>query len=390
MPTQPLAQRTGLIKPSSIREVVAKVEEARGKGLEIANFSAGRPDFDTPAHIKEAAAKALADGLVHYSKSPGIDSLREAVCNRFQEDFGLELEPDRVVITMGSTEAIYVALQTILNPGDQVLAPQPMYVYYKGWSALAGAETIQVPLKGEEDFRLSAETLASYVTPKTKALLLNSPHNPTGQVFQEEDLRAVGALAVERDFFVISDDIYNYFLYDGAGHFPIIKVPGMEERTIIIGSFSKTYAMDGWRVGFLIAPPQVAAQAVKMHQFAVNSSNTFVQHGARAALAGPQDCVREMVQEYDRRRLFMLSRLDDMGLDYVRPKGAFYVFPSIRGTGMDSAGFSEFLFSEARAAVVPGDAFGPGGEGYVRMAYCIPFKEIEEGMERIEKALKKR
>ncbi len=389
MSTQQLAHRAGLIKPSSIREVVARVEEARRNGLEIANFSAGRPDFDTPAHIKAAAARALEEGLVHYSKSIGIDLLREALCRRFQKDFGLVFGADQVIVTMGSTEAIYVALQTILNPGDQVLAPQPMYVYYEGWSALAGAETVQIPLKGEEDFRLSAERVRGHITPKTKALLLNSPHNPTGQVFEAEDLRAVGALAVKHDFFVICDDIYNYFLYDGARHFPLAKLPGMEERTIIIGNFSKTYAMDGWRIGFLVAPPRVAAQALKMHQFAVNSCNTFVQHGARAALAGPQDCVREMVAEYDRRRLFMLSRLDDMGLEYVRPRGAFYVFPTVRSTGLDSARFSEFLFREARTAVVPGSAFGPGGEGYVRMAYCIPFEEIEKGLERTARALKK-
>ncbi len=389
MPTRPLAQRSGLIRLSSIKEVVAKVEKARREGLDITNFSAGRPDFDTPPHIKEAAIRALNRGLVHYSKSPGLDLLREAVCERLGLDFGLELDPAQVIITAGSTEAIYAALQTILNPGDQILAPEPMYVYYRGWAALAGAEAVPVPLRPEDGFRISAPALEPLVTPRTKALYLNTPHNPTGQVFGEEELRAVGELAVERDFFVICDDIYNYFLYDGARHFPISKVPGMEERTLVVGSFSKTYAMDGWRIGFLVAPPEVAGRALKIHQYAVNSGNTFIQYGAAEALTGPQDCVREMTAEYDRRRLFMLSALDAMGLDYVRPRGAFYVFPSIRSTGMSSARAAEYLFREARAAVVPGDAFGPGGEGFVRMAYCIPFEEIEKGLERMALALKK-
>ena len=389
MPTRPLSERSGLIRFSPIKEVVGRVAAARSQGIEIANFSAGRPDFDTPAHVKEAAAKALRQGLVHYSASPGIEPLREAVCLSLARDFGLTLEPSQVIITAGSTEAIHTALQTILNPGDEVLAPQPMYVYYEGWAALAGGRAVLAPLRPEDGFGISAQALEPLITEKTKALYLNTPHNPTGRVFGEEELRAVAALAVERDFFVICDDIYNYFLYEGAVHHPLLKFPGMAERSIIIGSFSKTYAMDGWRIGFLIAPPEVAERAIKMHQFAVNSSNTFIQHGAVAALTGPQDCVAGMVAEYDRRRLYMLSALDAMGLEYSRPKGAFYVFPSIRSTGMSSARAADYLFQEARVAVVPGQAFGPGGEGHVRMAYCIPFEEIEQGLERMARALKK-
>ena len=387
MPTQHLADRTEHIKLSSIREVAAKIEHAARQGLGITNFAAGRPDFDSPAHVKQAAQQAMADGWVHYAKSIGIDALREAVSRRLAQDFNINIDPDRIIITLGSTEAMFVALQTILNPGDEVLVPQPMYVYYEGWISLGGASLVPVPLTGREGFLLKAAHIQPKLSPRTKALIINSPHNPTGQVFEENDLLEIAALAAEQDFYVICDDIYNYLLYDDARHFPLAAAPGLESRSIMIGSLSKTYAMDGWRVGYLAGPQAVIDGALKIHQYAVGCANTFVQFGAQAALDGPQKVVREMLAEFDRRRLFMLSCLDDLAIPYVRPRGAFYVFPDISRFGLSSKAFSDYLFDKAQVAVVPGEAFGPGGEGHVRMAYCIPFEEVEHGMERMRRAI---
>lgn len=387
MQKQLLSERTERIKLSSIRQVTARIEQATRQGLSITNFAAGRPDFDSPAHVKQATRQAMADGWVHYAKSIGMDALRESVSRRFEQDFRLDIDPDRIIITLGSTEAMFVALQSILNPGDEVLVPQPMYVYYEGWISLGGASLVPVTLTSREGFLLKAADIRLKLSPRTKALIINSPHNPTGQVFEEKDLVEIASLAAKQDFYVICDDIYNYLLYDDARHFPLAGVPGLESRSIMIGSLSKTYAMDGWRVGYLTGPQTLIDRALKVHQYAVGCANTFVQFGARAALDGPQDWVQNMLRELDRRRLFMLSCLDDLAISYVRPRGAFYVFPDISRFGLSSKAFSDYLFDKAQVAVVPGDAFGPGGEGHIRMAYCIPFHEVERGMERMRLAI---
>ena len=377
------------IKLSEIREVLTKVEAARRQGIEITNFSIGRPDFDTPDHIKNAAKDALDKGMVHYTASAGIPSLREAVCKRLAEDFKLVIDPDEVIITCGAAEAIYIALQSILDPGDEVVVHDPMYVYYKGWSFLGGAACTTIPLDEGKNYFLTADMLKKYITNNTKVLILNSPNNPTGQVFRKEDLLEIAKLANQHDLIVVSDDIYNYMLYDDTEYFPIARAPGMKERTLIIGSFSKSYAMDGWRIGYLAAPRSIISDAIKMNQHIVGCPNAFVQIGAQTALTASQDCVYEMVAEFDRRRKLLISCLDDIGMPCVRPKGAFYAFPSIKKYGMTSRAFSDFLLSEARVAVVPGDAFGAKGEGHIRISYSTSYEEIEQGMERVSEALKK-
>ena len=382
-----LSERVQAIGFSKIREMMGKVEEAKRKGIEITDLSIGRPDFDTPEHIKEAAVKALAEGKVHYTASAGTLELREAICHRYQEDFGMKIDPGDILVTTGAAEAIFIGLLSVLNPGDEVLVPEPMYVYYPGYAALAGAKCVPVPLKEENQFLLKAEEIEKYITDKTKVLILNSPHNPTGQVFLREDLEPIARLARRHNILVVEDDIYTGMLYDGAEHFPIAQAPGMRERTLIISSFSKTYAMDGWRIGYLIAPREVIPQALKLHQHIVSCPNTFVQIGAQAALTGSQDCVRRMTAEFDRRRKKLMSLLDPIGLTYARPRGAFYIFPSVKKFGLTSAQFATFLLEKARTAVVPGNAFGPLGEGYVRISYCAPLEEIERGVERVRSAL---
>jgi aminotransferase len=382
-----LSERIKVIGFSKIREVMGRVEEAKRKGIKITDLSIGRPDFDTPRHIKDAAAKALADGRVHYTASAGTLELREAICRRFQEDHQLKIDPGEIIVTTGAAEAIFIGLMSVLDPGDEVLVPEPMYVYYAGYVFLGGAKCVPIPLKEENQFLLKAEDLEKYITEKTKLLILNFPHNPTGQILLREDLESIARVANRHNIMVVADDIYNGMLYDGVEYFPLAKAPGMKERTLTIGSFSKTYAMDGWRIGYLIAPRELISHALKLHQHVVSCPNTFVQVGAQAALTSSQDCVREMVAEFDRRRRRLMSRLDEVGITYVRPRGAFYVFPSIKKFGLTSSQFADFLFQKARVAVVPGDAFGPGGEGYVRISYCASVEEIEEGMERVRSAL---
>jgi aspartate/methionine/tyrosine aminotransferase len=378
-----------LIDFSPIREVAKRIDEYKQKGIEIINFSIGRPDFDTPAHIKDAAKEALDKGLVHYTNSAGTLELREALCARMKKDFNLDTAPDEVIFTSGATEAIYVALQSILDPGDEVIVPEPMYVYYNGWCRLCGAEPVNIPLKESEGFNIDCAEIESKISPNTKAIILTSPHNPTGQVYSVDTIKAIADLAIKHNLMVIADDIYNYIIYDDMPYVCIASLEGMKQRTLVVGSFSKSYAMDGWRLGYLLGPREIISNCLKLHQHMVSCPNTFVQIGAVAALTSSQDCVREMVKEFGRRRGLLLTSLDSIGFDYVKPKGAFYIFPSIKKYGRSSKEMAEYLLEEARVATVPGTAFGPTGEGYIRISYAASYEDIEKGMRQIKSALAK-
>ena len=382
-----LADRCDGIYPSKIREVTGKVAQQKAKGIEISDFSIGRPDFDTPAHIKEAAKQALDKGLVHYPPSQGYPTYQEAVAYRLKEDFGVEIDPKFVIATVGASQALYELLQAIINPGDEVLAPDPMYVYYGGLTFLAGGKLVPVPVNDAEQFIPTAEKFEQYVTPRTKAILLTSPNNPTGQVIPAEEIKKIAELAVRRDLLIIADDIYTAIIYDGTEYLPVAKIPGMLERTIIIGSFSKTYAMDGWRCGYLVMPEHLYTGAFKLQQHMISSPCSFVLHAATAALNGPQDCVREMVAEFDRRRKLIMKYLDEGKIPYVRPRGAFYIFPDFSEFGMDSKDMALYLLDKARIAVVPGDAFGEMGKGHIRMAFSTSYEQIDAGMGRMMEVL---
>jgi aspartate/methionine/tyrosine aminotransferase len=382
-----VAKRTDGIYPSKIREVLGKVEELRKQGVHITDFSIGRPDFDTPEHIKNAAKDALDKGLIHYTASQGTRAFQEAVCHRLKEDFALELEPDCVLATIGASQAIYLAFQGILDPGDEVLVPEPMYVYYGGLAFLAGGKAVAVPTGMSDKFIPAAEKIASHITPKSKAILLTSPNNPTGQVIDKAEILKIAELAVKHDLIVVSDDIYNTMLYDGVDYMPVAKAPGMKDRTVIINSFSKSYAMDGWRIGSLIVPRAMFPAMLKLHQHMISCPNTFVQTGAVAALTGPQDSVKEMAEEFDRRRKLVMSCLDEMKIPYVRPRGAFYVFPDMNRYGMNSKDMALYLLDKAGIATVPGDAFGPAGNGHIRISLSTTYDEVQNGMERMKKAL---
>jgi len=382
-----VAERTNGIHPSKIREVLGKVEELKKQGVHITDFSIGRPDFDTPEHIKQAAKDALDKGQIHYTASQGTRAFQEAVCYRLKEDFALELEPENVFATIGASQAIYLAFQGILDPGDEVLVPEPMYVYYGGLAFLAGGKAVAVPTTMEEKFIPTAEKIAKYITPKSKAILLTSPNNPTGQVIDKAEILKIAELAVKHDLIVVSDDIYNAVLYDDVDYMPIAKAPGMKDRTIIINSFSKSYAMDGWRIGSLIVPRAMFPSMLKLHQHMISCPNTFVQIGAVTALTGSQDSVKAMAKEFDRRRKLVMSCLDEMKIPYVRPRGAFYIFPDMKRYGMSSKDMALYLLDKARIATVPGDAFGPAGDGHIRISLSTTYDEVQNGMERMKEAL---
>jgi len=381
-----ISQRVQGISFSKIREMTSKAKKMKSEGIDIIELSQGRPDFDTPIHIIKATEGALQNGLVHYDASAGTVSCREAIAYRIKEDFNLDIDIDEIIVTIGASEANYLVTQTLLDPGDEMIIPDPMYVYYSGFSFLGGAKTVSVPL---DMILQQPEGLEKYITKKTKLILLTSPHNPTGQVIPKKSLEVIAELAQKYDFYVISDDIYNRMIYEeNIEYISIAGLENMKSRTFMIGSLSKTYAMDGWRVGYLVGPKELMRQALKMHQHILSCPNTFVQEGARVALTSSQECVEEMVKEFDRRRKLMMSYLDELEIPYKPPQGAFYVFPDIKKFGMNSEEFCEYLLDKARVAVVPGSAFGKAGEGYVRFSYTTDYELIKEAMERIKETLK--
>ncbi len=380
------SKRVQGIQFSKIREMTEKAKKMKREGIDIIELSQGRPDFNTPKHIIDATEKALQKGLVHYDSSAGTVSLREAIAYRMKEDFNLDINIDEIIVTIGASEANYLVTQTMLDPRDEMIIPDPMYVYYPGFSFLGGATSVNVPL---DMIIQEPKKLEEYITKKTKMILLTSPHNPTGQVIPKKSIEVIAELAQKYNFFVISDDIYNKMIYEGdIDYLSIASLPNMKERTFVIGSLSKTYAMDGWRVGYLIGPKDLMNQALKMHQHIISCPNTFIQEGARIALTSSQECVEKMVKEFDRRRKLMMSCFDDLDIPYKPPQGAFYIFPNIKKFGMDSEEFCDFLLNNARVAVVPGSAFGKLGEGYVRFSYTNDYELIKEGMERIKRELK--
>lgn len=380
-----ISERVQGINFSKIREMTSKAKKMKNEGFDIIELSQGRPDFDTPPHIIKATEEALQRGLVHYDDSAGTVSCREAIAYRIKEDFNLDIDIDEIIVTIGASEANYLVTQTMLDRGDEMIIPDPMYVYYPGFSFLGGAKTVSVPL---DMILRQPEGLEQYITKKTKLILLTSPHNPTGQIIPKKSLEVVAKLAQKHDFYIISDDIYYRMIYEkNTNYVSIAGLENMKNRTFMIGSLSKTYAMDGWRVGYLIGPNDLIKQALKMHQHIISCPNTFVQEGARVALTSSQECVDEMVKEFDRRRKLMMSYFDELEIPYKPPQGAFYIFPDIKKFGMNSEEFCDFLLDKSRIAVVPGSAFGKAGEGYVRFSYTTDYELIKEAMQRIKKAL---
>jgi aminotransferase len=385
------ANRMEKIQLSGIRNVFEKVGEMERRGEKIIHMEIGEPDFDTFSHIKDSAKKALDEGIVHYTPSAGLPELREAIAKKLFRDNGIEIDPRKeLLITIGATEAVFLCMMGILNPGDEILVPEPMFIYYADWGEFAGAKTVSVPLREEENFRLKPEDIDRHATPNSRMLVLNSPHNPTGTVLDRDTLAAISEVAQKHDLIVLSDEVYEKMVYDGAKHYSIASFPGMKGRTLTINAFSKTFSMTGWRLGYVVGNPNLIGALLKVHQHAVACPVSFVQKGALAALTSSQQCVDEMVEEFDRRRKLVVARLSSIdGIKLIRPQGAFYVFASIKGLGKSSQEIADYLLEEAKVAVVPGSCFGSRGEGYIRIAYSTSHDYLDEGLSRIKAALTK-
>jgi len=384
------AKRMETIPFSSIRKVFEEVKKLERKGETIIHLEIGRPDFDTPKHIKEAAKKALDEGFVHYTSNYGILELREAIAKKLEQDNNIKVDPEKeIIVTLGTNEAILMSMLGVLNPGDEVLIPEPAWFHYRYCAKLAEAKPISIPLRPENNFQLDPQDVHSKITSRTKMLIINSPHNPTGCVQSKETLEGIAEIAQKYNLLILSDEIYEKIIYDGIRHYSIASFPGMEDRTLTINGFSKLYSMTGWRVGYVAASEKLIDCLIRVHQYTTVCACSFAQKGALSALEGPQECVNEMVKEFDRRRKLIISYLDKVeGVFYVKPQGAFYFFPSIEHFKLNSEEFVKYVLKEGKVALVPGSSFGEGGEGYVRIAYSNSYENIEEGLRRLKEILK--
>ncbi|MFJ4680834.1 pyridoxal phosphate-dependent aminotransferase [Kitasatospora sp. NPDC088783] len=388
-----VARRFGRIEKSATFAVLELVQSLRAQGVKVLDLGGGEPDFDTPAHITAEGAGALAGGFTHYTASRGIPELLTAISRKLAEDNGVSVDPaTEVIVTPSAKNALFTALTTLLDPGDELLVPTPGWVSYHSMAHLIGAVPVDVPLDGDDGFRITRELLESRITDRTKVILVNTPNNPTGRALDAAEAEAVAAVADEHDLFVVSDEIYEKIVYGGTKHVSPASLPAGAGRTLLVNGFSKAYAMTGWRLGYVAGPAPVISEMLKVQQHSVGCAGSFVQRGGLAALTGPQDAVQEMTDEYAARMELIVAGLDSLpGVSCPRPEGAFYAFPDIRGTGFaSSAEFATWLLSEAGVAVMPGSAFGPGGEGHIRLSFATSREVITEAIDRMATALHQR
>jgi aspartate/methionine/tyrosine aminotransferase len=365
------------IKPSGIRKLF---NLAQGK-KDLVSFGIGEPDFITPTHIREAAKKALDEGYTRYTPNLGFPEFREALAIKLNQKNKISVTPEEVVVASGGTEALFFSFYTLINPGDEVIIPDPGFVTYESQIYFAGGTPVYSPLREENNFHPDLKELKNCVTSKTKAILLNSPSNPTGAAFKKEELLVIAEIAKEKDLFVISDELYEDIVYDGREHISIASLPGMKERTISIFGFSKSYAMTGWRLAYLAAPLNLVKEIAK---------NSVAQRAGLAAIQGSQDCVKEMFTAYNERRNVLTKGLNEIKrLSCYTPEGTFYAFVNIKDTGMTSKELSMYLLEECKVVTVPGTAFGEQGEGYIRLSFATSLEDIKEGIRRIRKGIEK-
>lgn len=376
-----ISQKVAAIKPSGIRkffDIVSEMKDAISLGV-------GEPDFDTPWHIRDEGIYAFERGKTFYTSNAGLKELRIEISNYLKRHQGLEYCPDNeILVTVGGSEAIDVGLRAVINPGDEVIIPQPSYVSYEPCAILAGAKPVIVNLKAENEFRLTPGELLNAVSDKTKVLILPYPNNPTGAIMEADDLERIARIIIEKDILVMSDEIYAALTYKNK-HVSIASVNGMKERTILINGFSKAYAMTGWRLGYACAPKEIIKQMTKIHQFAIMCAPTTSQYAAIEALKNGDSDVAAMCQSYNQRRRYLMNAFRQMGLECFEPYGAFYVFPCIKEFGMTSEEFATKFLQEEKVAVVPGTAFGECGEGYLRISYAYSLDNLKLAIERLEK-----
>ncbi|MBN3950689.1 MAG: pyridoxal phosphate-dependent aminotransferase [Nostoc sp. NMS7] len=385
-----LAARVSQVTPSLTLAIAAKAKALKAEGIDVCSFSAGEPDFDTPAHIKTAAVKALDEGKTKYGAAAGEPKLREAIAHKLKIDNGLDYKSENVLVSNGGKHSLYNLIVALIDPGDQVIIPAPYWLSYPEMVTLAGGVSVIVPTDATTGYKITPEQLRKAITPKTKLFILNSPSNPTGMVYTPDEIKALAKVIVDTDILVVSDEIYEKILYDGAEHISIGSL-GKEifDRTLISNGFAKAYSMTGWRLGYLAGPVEIIKAASTIQGHSTSNVCTFAQYGAIAALQSPQDCVEEMRQAFAKRRQVMLERLNAIpGLSTASPDGAFYLFPDISKTGLKSLEFSDALLEEYQVAVIPGIAFG--ADDNIRLSYATDMATIEKGMDRLEKFVKSR
>lgn len=380
-----ISTRAASIPPSGIRkffDIVSEMKDAISLGV-------GEPDFVTPWHIRESGIYSLEKGSTHYSSNTGVLELRQEISKYLTRKFDIEYDPtNQIIVTVGGSEAIDIAMRSVINPGDEVLIPEPSFVCYKPCTVLAGGVPVPITTTAEDNFKLTPEALKAAITPKTKLLVLPYPNNPTGGVMEKEDLEKIAAILRETNIVVLSDEIYAELTY-GHKHVSIASLPGMYERTVIVSGFSKAYAMTGWRLGYVTGPKELISVMLKIHQYAIMCAPTTSQYAAIDALRNGDEDIDYMREEYDNRRRLVIKSFNEMGLDCFEATGAFYVFPSIKSTGMTSQDFCEKLLKDQKVAVVPGDAFGDSGEGHIRASYCYSIKNLTTALERIDRFINK-
>lgn len=372
------------VKPSGIRKFFSIAEEMDN----VISLGVGEPDFLTPWHIRNTAIDYLDKGATRYTANAGMIQLREEISAFYNRKYNIDYDPkSEVLVTVGGSEGIDMAIRTLINPGDEVLLVEPSFVCYRPIAETCGAKVISIATKPENNFKLTEEEIENAVTPNTKLLILPYPNNPTGAILRRNELEAISKAIIRHNLFVISDEIYSELTYSDEGHCSIASIEGMKERTVVINGFSKTYSMTGWRLGYALGPAEVISQMTKLHQFAIMSAPTNSQYAAIDALKNGDGDIEKMKSDYDMRRRYTVNIFNEMGLKCFEPEGAFYVFPCIKSTGLSSSDFCEKLIYAKRVAVVPGNAFGDCGEGFIRVSYCYSIENIRKTAERIKEFL---
>lgn len=383
-----IAARMNRMAPSGIRKVNEKALAMERAGEKVLHFEIGRPDFDTPEYIKQAANQALAQGKVHYTSNFGLMELRRAIADKLKRENHVDYKATEVLITVGLSEAVFAVLAALLDEGDELLVPDPVWLNYINVPNLLGAKAVTYSLKEENGYQMDLDEVRAKITSKTRGIVIVTPNNPTGGVLEEDVLKELAEIAKANDLMVIADEIYERLVYDGAKHVSIASLPGMKERTFTMNGMSKAYAMDGWRLGYVAAPEEYIAVMNKFHQHNTTCAPNFVQAASIAALTQEGDEVREMVKEYQRRRDYAVQAINAIdGISCLCPKGAFYIFINCKQLGKTSAELSQYFLEQAKIALVPGDVFGPGGEGYLRMSFAASYESIVEGCERLKAAV---
>jgi aminotransferase len=380
-----LAHRVATLKPSGIRrffDIVATMKDVISLGI-------GEPDFPTPEPILQAGIHSLEHGETHYTSNSGKLELRKALSEHLAERYGVQYDPEsEIILTVGVSEALYLAMTALLEPGEEVIIPTPCFVAYQAEVVLAGGVAVEVPSRVEDNFQPDPERIEAAITPRTKAILIGYPNNPTGAVVSAEILTELARIAERHNLVMISDEIYDRLVY-GVAHVCFPALPGMRERSLLLGGFSKDYAMTGWRIGYAAGPAEMMRGLLRIHQYTIMSAPTMAQDAALEALRSGEPHVQQMLKAYNRRRELIVPGLNRLGLPTFEPRGAFYAFPDIAVTGMDEETFAQKLLEEERVAVIPGTAFGPGGEGFVRCSYATAYEKIEEALHRMERFMQR-